>query len=151
VHFKNLETACQSGDCVAPVRNLEIVHYSYTLRLRTRDNYAISRFHSTSAQSQDRAMSSPSTSGVYSSPPPHTRDFWEVYQLGETPFPSVWVWVQNPQTCGVPPFKASPYWIALNSFPFVSSACLLHSRIALEQSQDYANVLCSLTAISQIL
>jgi len=49
--------------------------------------------------------------------PPHQG----VHQLGETPFPSG---AERSQTCGVPPFKASPSLKVLNSLLLVSSDAL---------------------------
>ena len=75
--------------------------------------------------------------------PPHTRDFWEVHRLRETPFPLVWVRApRDPRTCGLPPFKASITISESSQLPSISQLShshpisLLCLRIAIAQSQE---------------
>jgi len=64
--------------------------------------------------------SSSSTLGMYSSPPRPGRLGRLPTQRNSLPL-GLSTGTKRSQTCGVPPFNASPSWRALNSLPIVSS------------------------------
>ena len=81
---------------------------------------------------------------VYSNP--RTRGFWDVHQLGETPFPSVWVREQRdprPVECPVQGITISESSQLSSVSQLVRSHPVspLRSQIVLAQSRDCTNVL----------
>jgi len=114
-HSQNPEIAHQSRDCAAPVRNLEISvvctiePFEFPSYIKVRD--VRNKLLQLRRHLQCRACILKL---------PH-QGLLEVHQLGETPFPSG---AERSQTCGVPPFKASPSLKVFNSLLLVSSDAL---------------------------
>ena len=88
--------------------------------------HAILKLCTSFMQSRDRTISVENPGSFHCVfKPPAPRISGKFAHSEKLPPPPVWVWQQrDPQTRGVPPFKASPTRRALNSIPLVSSDTL---------------------------